>query len=69
MASYFTSYDEWREALTVRCGIALTVAYAQERVAALKNPADRATGEFTRFYGEAYLRQVIAWFERAAREG
>lgn len=65
---YFTTYDEWRHALTVHCGIPLTRAYAEERVAALKDPNDRITGEFTKFYGETYLRQIVTWFERAARE-
>lgn len=35
---------------------------------ALREPSDRATKDFTAHYGEAYLRQVITWFERAARE-
>lgn len=67
-SSYFTTYDDWRQALTVQCGIELTATYAQERVLALQNVQDRTTKEFTAHYGEAYLRQVIAWFERAARE-
>lgn len=64
----FHTFSEWREALTVRCGIRLTPEYARERIAALRNPADRSTAEFVKCYGEAYLRQVIAWFEQAARE-
>lgn len=68
MQSYFQSYSEWREALTVRCGIHLTPDYARERINALKNPSDRSTAEFIKCYGESYLRQVIAWFERAERE-
>lgn len=66
--SHFTTYEEWRHALTVTCGIPLTTAYARERVMALREPSDRATKDFTAHYGEAYLRQVITWFERAARE-
>lgn len=64
---YFDNYDEWRHALTVRCGIQLTPDYACERIVALNNPTDTSTKEFTKCYGEAYLRQVIAWFERAAQ--
>lgn len=69
MQSYFQSYSEWREALTVRCGIRLTPDYARERIAALKNPSDRSTADFIKCYGEGYLKQVVAWFERAEREG
>lgn len=66
---YFHTYKEWREALTVRCGIRLTPEYARERIAALQNDADRSTAEFVKFYGEDYRRQVIAWFSQAEREG
>lgn len=66
---YFSTYCEWREALTVRCGIPLTREYARERIAALKNRQDRATGEFVKLYGEEYRKQVMTWFEKAEREG
>ncbi len=66
---YFHTYSEWRDALTRRCGIALTASYAEERLAALQNPTNPTTAEFVRCYGDAYRRQVIAWFQRAAQEG
>ena len=64
---YFQNYDEWRLALTERCRIDLTPEYARSRIAALEDPKDSATQEFTAKYGEAYLRQVIEWFEQAAQ--
>lgn len=64
---YFETFAEWRDALTRRCGIELTPAYARQRLAALRDPADPTTREFTAKYGQAYLDQVVAWFERAAR--
>lgn len=66
---YFQTYSEWREALTRRCGIALTTSYAEERLAALQNTNDPTTAEFVRCYGDAYRKQVMAWFQRAAQEG
>jgi hypothetical protein len=65
---YFTSYSEWRNALTIRCGIALTPDYALARIEALENPGDASTREFTRCYGEPYRCQVVEWFRRAASE-
>lgn len=65
---YFHSYPEWRDALTMRCGIRLTPEYARERIAALESNSDRSTTEFVKCYGEGYRRQVIAWFKRAERE-
>ncbi len=66
-AFYFNSYPEWRDALTVRCGIRLTPEYSRERIAALENNSDRHTTEFVKCYGEAYRKQVIAWFKQAER--
>jgi len=65
---YFKSYGEWREALTERCNIKLTPDYARSRISALRDTGDRSTREFTAKYGEAYLQQVIQWFEQAERE-
>lgn len=64
---YFNSFAEWRQALTERCKINLTPEYARTRITALQDPSDRSTQEFTSLYGEAYLRQVIRWFEQAER--
>lgn len=65
---YFQSYAEWKQALTQRCNINLTPEYAQSRIIALNNTDDRDTKEFVAKYGDAYLKQVIQWFEQAANE-
>lgn len=65
---YFQNFAQWRQAITERCNIELTPEYASSRIAALKNPKDKSTQEFTAKYGEDYLKQVIKWFEQAARE-
>lgn len=62
---YFQTYNEWRQALTERCGIKLTPEYARDRIKALQDPNNRTTFEFKQTYGEAYLNQVIRWFEQA----
>lgn len=65
---YFKDYAEWRHALTERCNIALTPDYARERITALNDAKNRTTQEFKTKYGDAYLQQVIQWFEQAASE-
>ena len=65
---YFQSYNEWRHTITERCNIKLTADYARSRITALQNPSDKTTEEFISTYGEAYLAQVIRWFEQAERE-
>lgn len=68
-AGGFSNYAEWREALTVKCGIELSPQYARERIQALENKNDSSTADFVKCYGEAYCQQVISWFQRAEREG
>ena len=65
---YFQSYSEWRSALTERCNIRLTPDYARKRLAALNDNNDAHTKEFAEKYGDAYLQQVIQWFEQAEQE-
>ncbi len=64
---YFKNFAEWRQALTERCKINLTPEYARSRITALQDPQDKSTQEFKSLYGEAYLQQVIQWFEQAER--
>jgi len=63
----FQSYHEWRHALTELAGIPLTREYARERIQALQNPQDSHTDDFRKQYGDAYLQQVIRWFEQAEK--
>jgi hypothetical protein len=63
-----TSYAEFCDLITQRCGTALTRAYCQERIAALKDSSIPATSDFVKAYGEPHCRQVIAWYEHASRE-
>lgn len=64
---YFKDYQEWRHALTERCKIDLTPEYARARILALQDLSDRSTQEFKAKYGDAYLQQVIQWFEQAEK--
>ena len=62
------NYEEWKQCITVDCGIPLTVAYTEERIAALQDPKVHSTKRFTELFGEAYLARVIGWFEQAQNE-
>ena len=62
------TYDEWKHCITVLCRIPLTPAYVEERLAALRDPADHRTQKFIATWGEAHLARVIGWFEQAERE-
>lgn len=60
-----SSYDKWRECITVRCKVALTAEYVEQRIAALGDPESDEARSFRRLYGDGHWRAVLGWFERA----
>ena len=61
-------YDDWKHCITVLCRIPLTQTYVEQRIAALRDPADPGTQKLIAAWGEAHLARVIGWFEQAERE-
>ena len=62
------TYEQWRHCITVDCDIKLTPTFITQRLSIWRNPKAEETERFSSLYGEAYLREVIGWFERAERE-
>ena len=62
------TYDDWKHCITVLCRIPLTLPYVEQRLAALRDPADYGTQKFIATWGEAHLAHVIGRFEQAERE-
>lgn len=62
------SYQQWRECITVHCRISLSKTYIASRLVELRNSSHPKTHEFLEKYGQAYLSQVIQWFETAQKE-
>ena len=62
------SYEEWKHCITQMCGIPLTGPYIEERLTALRNPADYNTQKFVGMWGDQHRLRVIGWFEQAQRE-
>jgi len=60
------SYEAWRHCIEVDCGQPLTVAFINQRLAALKNPKDAHTAAFTAKYGPEYLAMITQWLEKAS---
>lgn len=63
-----SSYDEWRHCITVKCKVALTAQYVEQRLAVLRDPGADETRTFRRLYGDGHWRAVLGWFERARTE-
>ena len=62
------SYGEWYECITIKCGIAMTKEFVDQRLLALRKPDLPMTQKFISLYGQEYLNQVILWFETAKKE-
>jgi len=62
------SYEDWKHCITELCRIPLTKAYVEQRLAALRDPADHATQKFVAIWGDQHRLRVIGWFDRAQRE-
>ncbi len=62
------TYEQWHHCITVECGIALTRAFVEERLAALRAPVGEEGRRFAQLYGETHLQRVRAWFEQARRD-
>lgn len=62
------TYDEWKYCITVKCGIALTQDYINERLRALSTMNDHATAKFVEMWGSEQHQKTVSWFEQAASE-
>jgi hypothetical protein len=63
-----SDYASWRYCIEVKCGIAFTPEFLQQRIAVLSDPNHEETRRFAKLYGEPYREQVVGWFQRAAAE-
>ncbi len=62
------TYERWRRCITVDCGLELTPAFIDARLAELRDPNAHHTRRFVEDYGETHRARVVEWFERARRE-
>lgn len=62
------TYAQWRHCITVDCGLALTVAFIEQRLAAWLAEESEEVQRFRRLYGDAHWLAVVAWFEQAQQE-
>jgi len=68
MAELPKTYDEWKYCITVKCGIALTQDYINERLSALSTVNDYSTEKFIEMWGPEHHQKTIQWFAQAANE-
>lgn len=59
------TYAQWRHCIEVECGMALTPAYIDERLAVWCTPSHDEARRFAQLYGEEHRLHVQQWFEQA----
>ncbi len=62
------TYEQWRHCITVECGIALTRAFAQERLEVWNNTAHDEVRRFEQLHGTAHRERVRLWFAQALKQ-
>jgi hypothetical protein len=62
------TYAQWRHCITQECGIALTRAFAEERLAVWSDPDAEETRRFEQLYGAAHRERVRRWFAEALEQ-
>ena len=62
------TYEDWKHCITQLCGIPLTGPYIEERLTALRDPANYNTQKFVAMWGDQHRLCVIGWFEQAQKE-
>ncbi len=63
-----TTYDEWKDCITIKCGIELTPNYVRERLDELADKKNFKTSKLIEFWGEPHYRDIVTWFQTAAEE-
>jgi len=63
-----SDYASWRYCIGVKCSLVLTPEFIQARIAVFSDPNLEETQRFAKLYGQPYMEQVLAWFQRAAAE-
>jgi hypothetical protein len=63
------TYAQWRHCIDieVECGIALTAALIDERLAVWRIETHDESRRFAQLYGDAHRLHVQQWFEQAHR--
>jgi hypothetical protein len=59
------TYEQWQHCITVECGIPLTRAFAEERLAVWANPGAEEARRFEQLYGAAHRERVRQWFAQS----
>jgi hypothetical protein len=62
------TYEQWRQCITIECGIPLTTLFVTQRLAIWRDLRSEETQRFRRLYGDVHWRAITHWFEQAARE-
>ena len=59
------NYSQWQNCIVNECGIPLTEAFVDKRIATMEDLKNEHTRQFIRCFGEAHYESVLVWFKQA----
>ena len=62
------SYPAWLHCITVDCGIPLTLAFIDTRLAVFMDELNTENHHFRKLYGDAHKQNVLRWLQQAKAE-
>ncbi len=68
MSAIPKSFEEWRICIEQKCGIPLTLEFAEKRLSTYMNENLPETQHFVKLYGDDHLTNIKEWLSRAIAE-
>lgn len=62
------TYAAWRHCITVDCGIPLTLAFIEARLAVYTDENNLENHRFRKLYGDTHRQNVQRWLQQARQE-
>jgi hypothetical protein len=62
------TYPAWRHCITVDCGIPLTLAFIEARLAVYSDQNNIENHRFRKLYGFTHRDNVLRWLQQARQE-
>lgn len=68
MSAIPKSFEEWRICIEQRCGIPLTLEFAEKRLSVYTDENLQETQRFARLYGDEHLTNIKEWLSQVIEE-
>jgi hypothetical protein len=59
------TFEQWKFCIEKNCGIKITKAFVEERLAVYENASNEETKKFIALYGQEHLKNIITWLQQS----